>query len=403
MSARKPSLKPTFIATLHRSDDILGGIQKHINVFAEEARQHGVPIDILTPFQVPKAAWFPMFGAGKMWTYISKRIHAWWYERTRFTLLRRVLLKRVPRTVPSIIYAQDPVSAEAALALKKQGYPVEVVCAIHFNLSTAEEWVGKGYLARGSGLYRKMLERDAHVFPYVDRLVFVSDFMKEQLSTRIPAVAKVPSYVVPNFVPTAPAPSPQPMMGELISIGTLEPRKNHAFIFQVLREAHRRGYPYKLTLVGGGASRSTLERLAKTLGLESHITFLGAVSDASSLLHQHLVYVHAARMENLPIVSLEALAAGKPICAAPVGGIPEVFSDGVEGAYWDLSDPSGAAQRLIQILETPDLYERMAKAAAARHAAHFSTDVVREKLIDAVYGRSSCEQKGARERDEQAL
>ena len=402
MSAHKPSLKPTFIATLHRSDDILGGIQKHISVFAEEARQHGVPVDIVTPFQVPKVAWFPIFGAGKVWTYISRRVHAWWYERTRLTLLRRVLLKRVPRTLPSIIYAQDPVSAEAALALKKRGYPVEVVCAIHFNLSTAEEWVGKGYLARERKLYQKMLERDAEVFPHVDRLVFVSNFMKEQLGARIPAVAKVPSYVVPNFVP-AEAPSvKQPMMGELISIGTLEPRKNHAFIFQVLHEAHKRGYPYRLTLVGGGASRSTLERLAKTLGLESHITFLGAVSSASSLLHRHLVYVHAARMENLPIVSLEALAAGIPICAAPVGGVPEVFSDGVEGAYWNLSDPSSAAERLIQILETSDLYERMAKAAAVRHAVYFSTDAVREKLIDAVYGKSSCEQNGAKERDEQA-
>lgn len=391
MTKRKTTAKPIYVATLHRPDDLLGGIQKHIHVFAGEARQRGIPVEILTPFHAPRVIWFLLFGAGKVFAYVNKPFYAWWYERTRLDLLRRVLLRRVSRTVPSIIYAQDPVSTEAALALRRRGYPVEIVSVVHFNLSTAEEWVGKGYLVRGGRLYQRMLDRDARVLPHVDRLVFVSNFMKEQVTARIPAVAEVPSWVVPNFVPSVQALLSEPITTELITIGTLEPRKNHAFIFQVLYRAHQRGYPYKLTVVGSGVLSDELKLLAKNLGLENHITFLGAVSNASSLLRQYLVYVHAARMENLPIVLLEALAAGVPTCVAPVGGIPEVFSDGVEGVYWDLEDPDSATDLLIQVLENPDLYARMAKAAAARHAAHFSTEVVQEKLMEAVFGNPSLE------------
>ena len=89
---------------------------------------------MLTPFHAPKALWFSLFGLGKALAYVSKPLHAWWYEYTRLGLLKRVLAARVSRQTASVIYAQDPVSAEAALSLKAQGYPVEVVSAVHFNL-----------------------------------------------------------------------------------------------------------------------------------------------------------------------------------------------------------------------------------------------------------------------------
>ena len=386
MRASRP-VPTVYVATLHRPGSVLGGIQKHINVFAEEAPRRGVSVRLLTPFHAPKALWLGAFGAGKAFARISGPFSAWWYERARLTLLRRVLLARVPKDVPSILYAQDPVSTEAALALKGRGYPVQVVSAVHFNLSTADEWVGKGIITREGALYRRMLARDAKVLPQADRLVFVSEFMRAQVTARIPAVANVPSQVIPNFVPGAPPPDPPPpVQADLLTIGTLEPRKNQAFILRVLAEAHRRGYPYRLTVVGGGPSRGELERVTRELGLSDHVTFTGAVSNASSLLHAHRAYVHASRMESFGIVLAEALAAGKPVFAAPIGGVPEVFTDGVEGVYWDLEDVGDAAQRLIQVLEDPARYAQMAAAAAARHAAYFSPEVVQGRLVEAVLG-----------------
>lgn len=382
--------KPIFVATLHRPGDLLGGIQKHYSVFAAEAGRCGHPVVVLTPFHAPKALWFSLFGAGKVLAHASGPLHARWYESTRLALLKRVLEAHVPRSTPSVVYAQDPVSTEAALFLKQRGYPVEVVSAVHFNVSTADEWVGKGYLSAEHPRYRQMLARDARVLPRADRLVFVSRFMQRLVQARVPELRNVPSWVVPNFVP-APAraagsePKAEPE-ADLITVGTLEPRKNQAFLLRVLRCAHDRGYPYRLSVVGDGPSRADLQSLAETLGLAASVTFLGARPDAAELLGLHRAYVHAARMESFGIVLVEALAAALPVFAAPVGGVPEVFCDGVEGHYWSLDDPEAAAARLTGVLEDRALYQRLAHAARARHAAYFSPGAVQERLLGAVLG-----------------
>lgn len=378
--------KPIYVATLHRPGDVLGGIQKHYSIFATEARRRGLSVEILTPFHAPKALWFSLFGTGKALSRASKPLHAWWYETTRLQLLKRVLAGRISPITPAVIYAQDPVSAEAALFLRQQGYPVEIVSAVHFNLSTADEWAGKGYLTREHPLYRRMLARDARVLPEVDRLVFVSQFMQQQVQARLPELGVVPSWVIPNFVP-APAETTE-LAADLITIGTLEPRKNQGFLLHVLHHAHQQGYRYRLSIVGDGPSRAELQALAKALDLEQHVTFFGARPGAAEMLGQHRVYVHGARMESFGIVLAEALAAGKPVFAAPVGGVPEVFSDGTEGHYWSLDDPKAAAARLIRVLEDPALYRQMAAAARIRHATHFSPETVQEKLLEAVLGTS---------------
>ena len=379
--------KPIFVATLHRPGDLLGGIQKHYSVFAAEAARRGQPVEVLTPFHAPKALWFSLFGTGKVLERGGGPPYAWWYEYTRLTLLKRVLAARVPRQTPSVVYAQDPVSTEAALTLKARGYPVEVVSAVHFNVSTADEWVGKGYLSAQHALYRRMLARDARVLPRADRLVFVSRFMQEQVQARIPELQGVPSRVVPNFVP-APgrAEAKTEPKADLITVGTLEPRKNQGFLLQVLRCARERGYHYRLSIVGDGPSRSALQAQVEALGLKAQVTFLGAQPHAADLLSGHRAYVHAAQMESFGIVLVEALAAGLPVFAVPVGGVPEVFSNGAEGHYWSPDDPKAAAAQLIRVLENKTLYRRLAHAARARHVSHFSVDAVQERLLGAVLG-----------------
>ena len=83
---------------------------------------------------------------------------------------------------------------------------------------------------------------------------------------------------------------------------------------------------------------------------------------------------------------LEALGAGKPVLAAPVGGISEQVTDGVEGFYWTLGDPVAAAHRLIRLLEDPVLYERMSRAARMRYERCYAPEVVMPRLMEAVLG-----------------
>jgi glycosyltransferase involved in cell wall biosynthesis len=381
----RASAPQVYVATLHRPEGGVGGIQTHFHVFAAAATEQGINVDVFSPFRASAAAVYTLFGAGKVLKVVSKGAHAWWYEWSHGFLLRRVM-RRLPSMQQSIVYAQDPISAEAALRLRDSGYPVQVVLAIHVNRSDADEWVGKGSISSGGRLYRSMMQRDASVLPRVDRLVFVSRFIERETLKQIPAIGKVPRWVIPNSVVgpsarTATAPS-----AELITIGTLEPRKNHEFLLRVLAHAHAMGAHYRLTIVGDGMLRRQLPALAKELGIADYVSFRGAVHNAARLLGEHLVYVHGAKIETLGTVLVEALAWGKPVFAAPVGGVPEVFRDGVEGIYWNLEDPEGAARLLIRVLNEPALYQRLSLAACQRYARCFAPAVVIQQLVGAVLG-----------------
>ncbi len=369
----------------------VGGIQKHFNVLLEVAQEVGISANVVSPFSAPPVLTYPLLGFGKGLEKLSGPAHAWYYEHARLMLMRHVLHHELRHAeTPALIYAQDPVSAASALTLRDAGHNLELVLAIHVNLSMAEEWVGKGVIKRGCRVYRQMIARDRRVLPRMDRLIFVSHFMEQQVLGAIPEIANVPRYVVPNFVPRAEslAASAQPPEADLITIGTLEPRKNQAFLLRTLAAAHKLGHPYSLSIVGDGSERGRLEALADQLNLRSYVTFTGALPQAWRHIPKHRAYVHAAHMESFGIVLLEAMAVGKPVFAAPVGGVPEVFRDGTEGRYWDLNDPQSAAQKLVDVLERPERYNAMSRAAQQRQAHHFSVEAVRETLLGAILGRA---------------
>jgi glycosyltransferase involved in cell wall biosynthesis len=122
--------------------------------------------------------------------------------------------------------------------------------------------------------------------------------------------------------------------------------------------------------------------LADTLGIKEQVRFPGYLAGAVAHLPGFRMYVHAAFIENLPVAIIEALAAGLPVAAAPVGGISEMFSDGVEGIYWSLDDPDVAARALIRLMDDNHRYHAMAKAAAERFNTAFSVDRVAVDLED---------------------
>jgi glycosyltransferase involved in cell wall biosynthesis len=268
--------------------------------------------------------------------------------------------------------------------LESSGWQVQIVLAVHFNGSIADEWAGKGYIARGDRTYRAMVTRDEQVLRAVDRIIFVSEYACREAKLSIAGLDRRKLSVIPNSVYAPPVDDNASLLGDLISIGGFEPRKNQEFLLRVLAAARDRGQIYTLTLVGSGPLQQPLRRLAESLGVSEQVRFPGALPDAAPLISRHRAYVHAALMENLPIVIIEALAAGRPAFAVPVGGIPEIFRDRIEGRMWELHDPDGAAAALISVLGAPDVYAAMAKAARARYEAWFTPEATQPRLLAAV-------------------
>ena len=103
----------------------------------------------------------------------------------------------------------------------------------------------------------------------------------------------------------------------------------------------------------------------------------------------HRVYVHAARMENLPLVLIEAMAEGLPVVAPAVGGIPSMIDAGVEGAFWPLDGPDIAAEVLIDLLTVPTRLHATGEAARRRVESEYAADVVVPQLEAFLAGADS--------------
>jgi glycosyltransferase involved in cell wall biosynthesis len=174
------------------------------------------------------------------------------------------------------------------------------------------------------------------------------------------------------------------LAGDLIAIGTLEPRKNQGYLLQVLAACKKRGKSYLLTLVGDGPDREKLAQLAASLGVAAQVNFLGFMPNAACLIANHRILVHAAEIENMPLTLIESLSYGRPILAASVGGIPEIISDGVEGYFWDLDDPESGAGILISLLEDPVRQQHMSERARLTYQARFHPSFLADQWLNTI-------------------
>jgi glycosyltransferase involved in cell wall biosynthesis len=381
------------IATLLPADEYCCGVQTHFRLIAEQARREGMPVHVVTPYAAPR--W-----SRRVTNVVRRIVHPidvetgviWQSAALAYHLagpLREALSAR--RNGPLTV------SAAVALRLRRQRSAFRVVLVIHYNESEAKQFADNGQTRVGGALWRLSMALERRVLPTVDKLIFVSEFMRKTLEARLPALQGVDSAVIPNFPkPTSTRPVAPRMTGDLIAIGTLEPRKNQAFLLRVLAEARAGGKRYRLTLVGDGPSRSELEELATNLGVRDQVTFTGYAPDASDLIAGHRAFVHAARSENFPIVFLEALQHGVPAFSGAVGGIPETFDDGVEGRFWPLDDPRRASAILIETLESESRHAAMSDAAHRRYERDFSPDVLGPRWLDAICGRRAAPQDGSR-------
>lgn len=374
--------RPVVIASGMRAEGDTG-VQTHQSTFARHLGSVGRTVNFATPFDAPAWLSWPAVGVRRLLEPVAPQAAVRWYRAGHFALVRIALRRALSALDGAAIYAQCPVSAAAALRERRAGD--RVVMAVHFNVSQAEEWANKGRIARQGAVYRGIREFEKDVLPRLDGLVFVSRFLQEAVLRDVPAAATVPATIQPNFVDPG-QPADAAPARDLITIGTLEPRKNHAYLLDVVAAARRLGRIVTLTVVGDGPLRQTLAQRAAALGIAGQVEFAGRVLGARRLIASHRLYAHAATLESFGITLIEAMAAGRPVVAARTGGIPEVFDDGVEGIGWPLDDADEAARRLLALLADDDRLARLASAARSRFAREYATPVVAARLARFVDG-----------------
>lgn len=379
--------RPTLLVASLMREQGWCGVQTHFRAIMAFARRQGYAAHLAEPHLVnPWIRRFPGLVARILGRISPERAVLW--QRAFACLYLRTSLRRHLRALtgkPVVIYAQDPLSARAALALRREGYRFRLVAVLHFNISEAYESQLNGQTREGGPLWRSLMSLEQETLPQLDKVIIVSDYMRRIVLARNPGMAAVEQAVIPNFPEhEVEQIADVASRADIISIGTLEPRKNQGYLLHVLAEAKRLGHCYRLTLAGDGPSRKEWEALAERLGIADQVEFLGYVSGAARLLRGHRAYVHAARMESFGIVLVEAMSCGLPVFAPAVGGIPEVFDNGVEGIEWPLDDVSSCAKKLIDLLENNLAWQAMSRAARQRYVTRFSPAVLGPTWLDAI-------------------
>jgi glycosyltransferase involved in cell wall biosynthesis len=365
------------------------GVETHFNHIMAYASSCGIETNLVTPHN---SHWFwrkVPNGIGRIFALLSLEYSMAWNRmiasRRLSAALRSVFINNQQHDI--VLYAQDPLSALAALAVRKI-MRCRVVAVSHFNISEADEMFIKGLIEKDGLIWRELIRTEEMSFVNVDKLIFVSRFMRNVVNQRLPELYKVDQSIIPNFTSSVISDDEVTIQGDLISIGTLEPRKNQRYLLKVLSECKKLGHKYSLTIVGDGPDRLLLESMAKSLDVADQVTFLGFVSLASKLISSHRVFVHASEMESFGIVVLESLVRGRPVITASVGGIPEIITEGVEGYFWRLDDPKGGASILISLLNNPALLNEMSIQAKITFETKFNPLLLARTWLDSILGEA---------------
>jgi len=137
-------------------------------------------------------------------------------------------------------------------------------------------------------------------------------------------------------------------------------------------------------IFGDGPMRGEWTALAEQLGVSNRIRWAGFRKDVDELLAGCDLLVHPTLADAFPTVLLESMAAGVPVVASNVGGIPEIIDDGVTGVLVPPANPEALAAAVAALLGDRERSARMADAARAVAKERFSIEAWMRRL-DAVY------------------
>jgi glycosyltransferase involved in cell wall biosynthesis len=173
--------------------------------------------------------------------------------------------------------------------------------------------------------------------------------------------------VIPNGVETerfAPITRPPNPKVKILFIGRLIPRKGFQRVVAALpkvRELAR--VPFEVEVVGSGAARGDLDKIADELKVSDLIRYVGTLPyEQLEVAYQYAdIFVLTSLSEGMPSVILEAMGCGLPVVASDVGGNNELVAEGTSGFLIEGDDIDTLAQRLAQLINDEDLRRQMGR------------------------------------------
>jgi glycosyltransferase involved in cell wall biosynthesis len=169
----------------------------------------------------------------------------------------------------------------------------------------------------------------------------------------------------------------------ILAVGRLSHEKGHADLIRAAAALKAMsGAPrFRVVLVGDGPEREPLAQMALRLGIQQRITFAGFQRDTRPYYAVATLVAVPSHSEGSPNVVLEAMAAGLPIAANAVGGVPEILEEGANGLMVRPRNPEAMAKAMLRILSDPELRSRLGSTARSRAESTYTPEAYRRALV----------------------
>ncbi len=316
-----------------------GGAERCVVDLAVALRRRGWPVHVACSTGGVRAA--ALADAGVPVTVLLGEL----VKRRVSARYERALARLVDELRPAVVHAHLFASAAAA-AHAVRDLQVPLVVTEH----TEAPWRHRRDQAVSGAVYRQ-----------ADHVVAVSTAIRDLLVADHGVAPERVEVLLPTTTAPVSADGPPPVRGGPVVglVGRLVPEKGvdvflraAALVSAVVPQA-------AFLVVGDGPLRPDLEHRAATFGLTGRVTFTGYRSDASGLLAGLDVLTVPSRSDGSPLVVCEAMAAGVPVVASRVGGLPDLVEDGGSGLLVRPGEAEDLARALVSLLLDPEAARRL--------------------------------------------
>jgi glycosyltransferase involved in cell wall biosynthesis len=172
----------------------------------------------------------------------------------------------------------------------------------------------------------------------------------------------------------AAGPEPAPYAGSaprFLCVGRLIPIKGHVVLLRAFRRVLDARPDATLDIAGRGVLEHGLKDLARELGLDGAVRFLGHVTPVQRAVEESLVVVVPSLGEGFGMVALEAMERARPVIAASIGGLEDLIRDGETGLLVRAGDADSLATAMLALAADPARAEAMGREARRRAIERF--------------------------------
>lgn len=213
-----------------------------------------------------------------------------------------------------------------------------------------------------------------------EKLILQTDDMKSCFSK----VIQGKSTVIPNPVAND---MPEPFQGnrkkQIVSVGRLQPQKNHKLLIDAFAEFHKVYADYELHIFGIGDLEYELKRRVEKLQLEDCVVFRGFCPDVQHEIWDSAMFVLSSDYEGISNSMIEALAMGVPVISTdcPVGGSRTYIENGINGILTPVGDKKALSDAMIKLAGDPELARKLSENGA-KIKEKYSLDKIADRFLE---------------------